>query len=132
MSNYFHAKSSKEQKKSSDVLLNSKSNQFLCSSIQHPPWDVSRTPGGAGLRNPGLNKLTIHVIAKFIHKRYLEKLLKNFNDYFTLVLSVHSRTRNSLKLYQYFIPQFFTYVLKRGVKLKGSKIGATYQKNSKN
>ena len=70
-----------------------------------------------------LNKLTTHVIAKFMRKHYLGKLPKNFNDYFTLVSSVHfCTTRNSLKLYQYFIPQFPTNKLQRGIKYKGSKI----------
>ena len=58
-----------------------------------------------------------------MHKHYLGKLPKNFNDYFTLVLSVHFRTTgNSSKLYQCFIPQFPTNKLQRGIKYKGSKI----------
>ena len=82
--------------------------------------EVTRLLAGAGckihafslyskLNILNLNKLTTHVIAEFMHKHYLGKLPKNFNNYFTLVSFVHSRTtRNSSKLYRYFIPQFPT------------------------
>ena len=70
------------------------------------------------------NKLTAHVIVKFMHKHYLGKLPKHLNGYFTfLVSSVHFRTtRNSSKLHQCFIPQFSANKLQRGIKYKGSKI----------
>ena len=86
-------------------------------------WKTHAPPLYSKLNILSLNKLTTHVIAKFMHKHYLGKLPKNFNDYFTLVSSVHFRTtRNSLKLYQHFIPQFPTNKLQRGIKYIGSKI----------
>ena len=86
-------------------------------------WKTHAPPLYSKLNILSLNRLMTHVIAKFMHKHYLGKLPKNFNDYLTLISSVHFRTtRNSLKLYQYFIPQFPTNKLQRGIKYKGSKI----------
>ena len=62
-------------------------------------WKTHAPPLYSKLNISSLNKLTTHVIAKFIHKHYFEKLPKNFNDYFTSVSSAHFRTtRNSSKL----------------------------------
>ena len=79
-------------------------------------WKTHAPPLYSKLNILSLNKLTTYVIAKFMHIHYLGKLPKNFKDYFTLVSSVHFRTtRNSSKLYQYFIPQFPTNNLQRGI-----------------
>ena len=86
-------------------------------------WMTHAPPLYSRLNVLCLNKLTTHVIAKFMHKHYLGKLPKNFNDYFTLVSSVHSRTtRHSSKLCQCFIPEFPTNKLQRRIKYKDSKM----------
>ena len=51
-------------------------------------WKTHVPPLFSKLNILSLNKLPTHVIAKFMHKHYLGKLPKNFNDYFTLVSSV--------------------------------------------
>ena len=96
-------------------------------------WKTHAPPLYFKLNILSLNKLTTHVIAKFMHKHYLGKLPENFNDYFTLVLFVHFRkSRNSSKLYQCFIPQFPTNKLQRGIKYKGSKIWNNVTEELKN
>ena len=44
-------------------------------------WKTHAPPLYCKLNILSLNKLTTHVIAKFMHKHYLGKLPKNFNDY---------------------------------------------------
>jgi len=64
-----------------------------------------------------------YTTAKFMHRYYLKKVPKSSGNFFTLSSSVHSSiTRNSSKLYQYFIPQFSTNLLQRCIKFKGAKI----------
>ena len=96
-------------------------------------WKTRASPLYSKLNILSLNKLTTHMIAKFTHKHNLQKLPKNFNDYFTLVSSMHSRTsKNSSQLHQYFIPQFPTNKLQRGIKHKGLKIYSNVPEELKN
>ena len=85
--------------------------------LANADWKTHAPPLYSKLNILSLNKLTTHAIAKFIHKHDLGKLPKNFDNYFTLVSSVHSRTtRNFSKLHQHFIPQFPTNKLQRSIK----------------
>ena len=70
-----------------------------------------------------LDKLILYALAKFMHKYYLKCLPSSFNNYFTLVSSIHScHTRNAAKSNQYFLPQFSTSLLLRTIKFKGAKL----------
>ena len=75
------------------------------------------------MRNLSLDKLALLVLASFMHKYHFKKLPKIFDNMFTLVSSIYSRsTRNSSKYQQCFIPQFATNLLQRHIKFRGSKI----------
>ena len=86
-------------------------------------WRDHASPLCAQLNILSLDKLVLLVLASFMHKYHLQKLPKIFDNIFTLVSSIYSRsTRNSSKYQQYFIPQFATNLLQRHIKFRGSKI----------
>ena len=86
-------------------------------------WRDHVSPLYAQLNILSLDKLVLLVLASFMHKYHLKKLPKNFDNIFTLVSSIYSRsTRNSSKYQRYFIPQFATNLLQRHIKFRGSKI----------
>ena len=81
------------------------------------------SPLYAQLNILSLDKLVLLVLSSFMHKYHLKKLPKIFDNIFTLVSSIYSRsTRNSSKYQQYFIPQFDTNLLQRHIKFRASKI----------
>ena len=81
------------------------------------------SPLYAQLNILSLDKLVLLVLASFMHKYHLKKFPKIFDNIFTLVSSIYSRsTRNSSKYQQYFIPQFATNLLQSHIKFRGSKI----------
>ena len=83
-------------------------------------WRDHASPLYAQLNILSLDKLVLLVLASFMHKYHLKKLPKIFDNIFTLVSSIYSRsTRNSSKYQQYFIPQFATNLLQRHIKFRG-------------
>ena len=92
-------------------------------SLAGAAWRDHAFPLYAQLNILSLDKLVLLVLASFMHKYHLKKLPKIFDNIFTLVSSIYSRsTRNSSKYQQYFISQFATNLLQRYIKFRGSKI----------
>ena len=86
-------------------------------------WYEHASPLYVKLNIFSLDKLILYALAKFMHKYYLKCLPSSFNNYFTLVSSIHScHTRNTAKSNQYFLPQFSTSLLLRTIKFKGAKL----------
>ena len=86
-------------------------------------WYEHASPLYVKLNILSLDKLILYALAKFMHKYYLKCLPSSFNNYFTLVPSIHScHTRNATKSNQYFLPQFSTSLLLRTIKFKGAKL----------
>ena len=86
-------------------------------------WYEHASPLYVKLNILSLDKLILYALAKFMHKYYLKCLPSSFNNYFTLVSSIHScHTRNAAKSNQYFLPQFSTSLLLRTIKFKGAKL----------
>ena len=88
-----------------------KSNLLKLRSIQSrairilagPDWYEHASPLYVKLNILSLDKLILYALAKFMHKYYLKCLPSSFNNYFTLVSSIHScHTRNAAKSNQYF------------------------------
>ena len=82
-------------------------------------WRDYASPLYAQLNILSLDELVLLVLASFMHKNHLKNLTKIFDNTFTLVSSIYSRsTRNSSKYQHYFLPQFATKLLQRHIKFR--------------
>ena len=108
-----------------------KSNLLQLQSIQSKAirilagaaWHEHASPLYIQLNILTLNKLISYALAKLMNKYYLKCLPSSFNNYFTLISSIHScNIRNAAKSNQYFIPQFPSSLLLRTINFNGAKL----------